>query len=171
MTERLRRALYRVDSARMPRSRDCLDRRRTAAHRERLRRVLHALPDASDPRERLAHAAASDAAHDRAHRSAPRGQRPAPSLRPRRVVPDERRRHPPCFHSERTLPLRDLAGPTRVRAVAAIVARAVEQSRRRLTPGRPERPIDFSVATGSRFGGPIRRGRTKRAFRGRWSRN
>ena len=87
VAEPVRRALHRINSARVSRSCDRGQRCRPAAHRVRVRRVLHALAHASRPGEGLAHPAASEAAHDRAHRGAPRSQRPAPSLRPRRVVP------------------------------------------------------------------------------------
>jgi hypothetical protein len=67
----------------MPRSCDRLEGLRTATRHERLRRVIHALADASERRHGLAHSAARHAAGGQVHRRGSRGQRAAPSLRPR----------------------------------------------------------------------------------------
>ena len=118
-----------------------------------LRRVLHALADASGPRQGLADSTARDAADGRAHRRGSRGQRAAPSLRPRgRIVTTHRPRRLPTPLRERTLTLAIWA-----RSATRPVWRRGRSGRRRSAVSvavSPElrlrqRWIEFSVATAS----------------------
>lgn len=149
--QRLRRALHRIHSTRMPRSRDRRERRRTAARREGLRRILHALADASQPRRGLAHSKADHAAGGRAHRRGPRGQRAAPSLRPRcRLTPRLTVLLPvTSLHSGKSAtPCAALSMSTLAASGNGSRLAQLRQRSRRLTESpRPRRHFEFSVAT------------------------
>ena len=98
----------------------------------------------------VAHPAASETAHDRAHRRAPRGQRPAPSLRPRRVVSGDRRGPLvvplPRTHAARARSPR-LGFDSRGAAFAISRTRTASRLAPSREPDRPECQTDYSVAT------------------------
>ena len=92
-------------------------------------RLLHALADTSKSGQGLAHVAAGETADNRTHRRVSRGQRAAPSLRSRRVVPDETRPHVQLgFRAGR---LGYLTGLVRLRAADVMRSRPQRASRHR----------------------------------------